>query len=371
MTTTPISINLDQIENKFDVRVALDQDRVLQFVGMYESGVDLPPVEVVKLDEDEYAFIDGRHRAAARAYMNLKNVMAVVRNGSLKDNPGALYGMALKANWGGARPPSRQDITHVIVRMIDTKISLIQIREYLNFLPSGSFKAYHADATSIISKRRIGQALDAISEGVTLDNAAKDNGLKPEVLRDILSGKKGKYGKSRSQESVRINEFKSYVSKVLFSANAGISKKLQDAIAGVDSGEMSAKGAAVMIGAWREHLRKTQLRIDDWTKRLESISPSKPVADAVEEKSETPGPLNEKRIRRARPKHRPDIKAIDFKATRLANGFWNEILPQAIKTSGKKTAGELLEYFAVNGKSFTYMQVACALNRLRSHGYRG
>ena len=40
----------------------------------------------------------------------------------------------------------------------------------------------------------------------------------------------------------------------------------------VDDGEVSVKIAAGILKNWSEHLRKTQIRIDDWKARLDGIT---------------------------------------------------------------------------------------------------
>jgi hypothetical protein len=265
-------VALKSIANKFDVRLALDQDRVLQFVSLYESGADVPPVKLVALDEDSYAYIDGRHRGAARAYLDLPDVPALICNGSLRENPVELYAEALEANWGGAKPPTRDDIVHTIGRMLEAGATQTVCRERLAFLPAGALRAFIAQARGSLSKRRIAKALDAVSDGFSVPVAAQQFGVKPELLKDIIAGKKGKWGTGRSNEDQLATEIKAYISRQLFSANAGISKKIQDLLARVSDGEVSGKVAIGVIRSWHEHLRKTSLRIDDWTARLASIS---------------------------------------------------------------------------------------------------
>jgi hypothetical protein len=380
-----VTLPIKNIINRFDVRLELDQDRVLQFVGMYQAGVDVPDIEVVQLDEEDFAFIDGRHRAAALQYLGRTTVNATVVNGNLKDNPVQLYGRALRANWGGALPPTRAGITHTMVRMIEAGASFKDIKEELGFLPAGSLKAYHTDASSILSKRRIGRALDDVRDNaLTVEAAALKNHIPLKVLQNAISGKKGKWGHARDNEQQYVTEFKSYVSKVLLSANTGISQKLIDALRKVDAGEISAKGAAGMIKAWKEHLRRTGLRIEDWEARLAAITGEQDKATGqagngvvVEPVLEAPdlalGPLGQKRLKRLdpstpkRPRQRAD-EAFEYAGTRLPNGFWNEELPRAIKVTKAKTAAPLIEYFAKNGKVFTLKQVSSALERLRKRG---
>ena len=100
-----IMISLDKLVNKYDVRVALDEDRVIQFAGMYDdvtrndNAPKLPPIEVIKLpDTDKYAFVDGRTRAAARDLLGLQDIEAVVLSISSADVVG-LFARALHANW--------------------------------------------------------------------------------------------------------------------------------------------------------------------------------------------------------------------------------------------------------------------------------
>jgi hypothetical protein len=271
-----VMLPLTSIINKFDVRTVLDQDRVIQFAGMYEHDPDLlPPVRVVRIGEEEeekYAYIDGRTRGAARAYLNLSDVPAVICNGSLRDNPLELFAEALELNWGGAKPPTREDIAHTIQRMLELGISQKAIRERLNFLPSGSASAYIAWARAVLQKRRMARALDAVAEGLSIDSAARDNQIKPDLLRDAIAGKRGNWGAARSDEAQLLVEFKGYISKVLKSANGGISKKLEGTVKKVDAGEVSHKTAVEIVKAWREHLRKTMLRIEDWDARLTALS---------------------------------------------------------------------------------------------------
>jgi hypothetical protein len=376
-----VLLPLATIFNKFDVRLELDQDRVIQFAAIYESQGDdaLPPIEVVAIDEDTYAFIDGRTRAAARAYIDLTTVPAIVRNGNLRDDPAALYARALEANWGGAKPPTRADIEHTILRMLEAGVSRTEVKEILVFLPQGSLRAYLANALSTLSKRRIGRALDAINEGATIEQAARQNQLKGETLKDIVAGKKGQWGKSRTSEVEIITEVKSYISRISSTPSKGIGGKIAVLLQQVEDGEVSAKGAAQAIDHWKGLIRKTSLRIADWEARLESIQSAQLRASGQE-----PAPKIEIEAPKAKVNghanghtnaalHVPKLKrsredAISYVGERMGQGFWNEELPKAIKVTGAKTAAQLIEYFQGEGKIFTIKQVDGALQRLRKRG---
>lgn len=277
------SVNLSQITNQFDVRIKLDEDRVVQFAGMYESGMELPPVELVKLAADAYAYIDGRHRGAARAYLNLENVMAIVRNGNLKDNPALLFTMALRANWGGAKPPSRVDIEHTILRMLECGVTQTDVRQSLSFLPSGALKAYISCARGVIMKRRISRAVSYISEGIPLAEAAKKVGLKDDQpLRDAVLGKKRKFG-AGSMEDEFCTALKSYITRELKRANMGIGLRVGGMLRKVEDGEISPRAAELVVKAWSDNLRQTAVRATDWRARVNALAISHSKAESAPE----------------------------------------------------------------------------------------
>jgi hypothetical protein len=264
-------IPLAQIKNKFDVRTTLDEDRVLQLVGLYEGGVDLPPVELIQLGDDSYAYVDGRHRGAARAYLDLKDVPAIISDRSLAEDAPQLFAYALELNWGGAKPPTRDDITHTIIRMMENGAAQTVVRSYLSFIPNGSLRAYIASARSTVMKRKISKSLDAIAEGAAIEEAAKRYAVPLDSLKDVVSGKKGRWGKNRSSEVEYLTALKLYISKELASVNNGIAKKMQDLQKKVEDGEVNSKGAMEALSAWGMHLRKTSVRVEDWKARFAAI----------------------------------------------------------------------------------------------------
>lgn len=265
-------IPIADITNKFDVRIALDEDRVIQFAGMYESDEPPPPIKVVPLaEEGKYAYIDGRHRGAAVAYLNRTEIPAVICNGSMPHDPVGLFAEALFDNYGGAKPPTRQDIVHTVVRMLEHGGNRTTIREALNFLPPGALRAYIADAESIVSKRRIAKALDAIAGGSTVEEAATKCRVKLDNLKEIVAGRKGRWGKGRSNEIEFCTAIKTYINRELRGANSGIGKKITFLIQKIEDGEVSVKQAQSVLKAWSEHLRKTSVRVKDWEARLNAI----------------------------------------------------------------------------------------------------
>lgn len=268
--SNPIMIPLVNIENRFDVRTKLDDDRMVQLAGCYESGVALPPVQVIELAEGKYAYVDGRHRGAAREYCGYTDIAAIVTDNP--NDPAELFARALQANYGGAKPPTRDDISHTIIRMLELGASQTAIRERLEFIPSGSLKAYIASGRSTIMKRRISKALDAIGDGDTIETASKKTGVPIDSLKDVVSGKKGKWGTGRTNEKEFCTSLKAHISSSLKATNTSISKKIEFMLTKVSDGEISYKEAYGVIRSWSEHLRKTGIRITDWRARLNAAS---------------------------------------------------------------------------------------------------
>jgi len=280
--TNTSMIPLDQIKNLFDVRVELDNDRVLQFVGMYESHVDLPPVRVICLDSEDnkYAYIDGRTRGAALALMGRKEAEAVIVS-SDKFSTGELYAEALKSNWGGSKPPSRADITHSIIRMLEAGETPATIRKELNFLPRGSLNAYIATAQGTLTKRKISVALDKISEGeLTIEDAASASKIDVSHLRVALKGK-NKGFRSRTAQAEHAHTLQLHILHSLQHANLSIGMKVSELLQEVEHGEMSPLLAEKVINSWFEHLRKATLRAADWRQRLKNITSKFNVQEGV------------------------------------------------------------------------------------------
>lgn len=273
-------VSLTSISNKFDVRTALDEDRVVQFVGLYEAGVDLPPVKLVKLGDEKFAYIDGRHRGAARAYLNLPDVPALIFNGSLSDNPVELFAQALQSNWGGAKPPTRNDITHTIIRMLEHGASQALVSGRLDFLPKGALRAYIAQARSTLAKRKLARAMEDVADGMTVEEAAKRRRVNIELIKNSISGKRGKkIGGSAEMELVIA--LKSHIAGQMGSANSSIGKKVQMLLQHVEDGEVTSKSAMEILKDWNERLRKSMVRVADWQARVEAISAEQRRADAA------------------------------------------------------------------------------------------
>jgi hypothetical protein len=271
----PILVPLAQISNKFDVRTSLDQDRVIYLAELYEGGVDVAPVKLLKLDNTdpvEYAYVDGRHRGAARDFLGMTDIPAIFVDSALNNQPSELYALALEANYGGAKPPTRDDIVHTIQRMLEAGVARTTVAERLSFIPKGALRAFLSHAQSTISKRRMVNALDMVAKGKAIEEAAKESLVRPDALKEAINGKKGKWGKNRSEEIAYSVEVKGHISRVLRSANTSISIKMSEVAKRLNEGDMSPETARDIVRAWLDHLRKTTSRVRDWSDRIDSLA---------------------------------------------------------------------------------------------------
>jgi hypothetical protein len=265
-STKVTKVPLDKIVNKFDVREKLDDDRILFFVDLYEAGAPVPPITVVRLEENEgyFAFVDGRHRAQALLLLDHKECDAIIQANRA---PATLLAEALAANWGGSKPPTRQDITHTVTRMFEAGASRQEILALLHYLPGRSLQGHISSAISTITLRKKRKALDLISDGMSIAEAARAIDLSIDVIKDMLAGRKRRWGTGGSQD---VSDFKRYLTRATRGVTGGIAQKIQNMIKQAEEGEIPAKTAEQCILAWESNARATLNRVKDWQQRFEA-----------------------------------------------------------------------------------------------------
>lgn len=273
MKTTMIPIV--NIYNRFDVRKTLNDDRVLHLAELYTNGVALPPITVLPLsanngDAPTYAFLDGRHRAAAHALLDRQQIECVVDRSS--KTLCETYAAALHSNWGGPLPPSRADIESTILRMLEAGVKPGEISKTMGFMPTGALRQYLTNAQSIIRRKSVGAALECVAGGFTVAQAAEKYGLKPEIVKDAVSGKRRK---ATNVEADALAGIKGYITMTLKASNTGISKKLGHLLKQVEDGDVRVSVAEKVIDAWDLHMKGTLHRIRDWRERLAQLEANK------------------------------------------------------------------------------------------------
>jgi hypothetical protein len=187
----PVDILLTDLKVDFFVRKKLNDDRVLQLAMLYEANEPLPPLEV----NWENQVIDGRHRKAALEMLGRKTASChSVGQKTLGDS----LVLALKANVGGALPPTKDDIVHTMIQLLNQGWPQRKILAAIPF-PLEVSKRYIKDAWGIVLNAKLSSAMKAISEdGLTVKVAAEKFGVPVEKLQEHLNPNR----KKQKQQSV-------------------------------------------------------------------------------------------------------------------------------------------------------------------------
>lgn len=264
-----ISLDVSQIHNRFDVRKKLDDDRILYLAELIDAGEKLPPIRVCLDSDGAYSFVDGRHRAAAHVFMNILTIDAVVE----KSNDQAyLFGQALHSNYGGAKPPTRDDINHTIRRMLESGIGIKAIKEQLAFMPMAQIRNAIKQAELALNKAKIRYALDAIArEGLRPVEAAARYKVEQSALEDVIAGRKRKFGKATGDQLFMTT--KAYIHTSLKSAFTGIQKKMENMQRMVEDGEVDVDTAVRLVQDWQDYHQRWNHRVRDWLERFQQLQP--------------------------------------------------------------------------------------------------
>lgn len=261
----PVNIPIEKIQNRFDVRKALDDDTVLHLAELYQAKVQLPPVSLVDMGDGTYSFIDGRHRAAAKALLGDDSIPAIVQPMNGSKGTMELYAQALRANYGGSKPPTREDIQHTVHRMVEQGAGLTAISRLIDFIPNSMLHNMVAAAKGHINRDKMRKAIQYVAEGSNPAEAAKKFGVEPKAVSDAIAGRKRKWS---TGEGTILAENKNHITRVLKAANLSIGKHMQDLLNQVEAGEVSPETVAKILNAWETHNKGTAHRIRDWRERL-------------------------------------------------------------------------------------------------------
>jgi hypothetical protein len=263
----PTLIPIDKIQNRFDVRQALDDDLVIHLAEMYQAGEPIPPITVVPLDDGNYAFIDGRHRAEARVLLGLKDVPAIVRHEDVQKNLLPLYAEALKSNWGGSKPPTREDISHTITRMIQNGAKEPLVTKLLPFIPASVIRRYYKNTLGNITRKRVQQALVLVAKGQTVAEAARLINVDVRAVAEAVEGRKKKFGHGGV-----LAANKGAISQSLRATSLTIGKRLQILLQQVESGEVGTDVFEQVLDTWERSVNSSVHRIRDWRERLRTVT---------------------------------------------------------------------------------------------------
>jgi hypothetical protein len=150
---------------------------------LYESNADVKPIIVTT----ELELIDGRHRVEALRRLGRVHVKAFIAKTRNKIEN---IMESVRANAGGALPPTQQDFEHAIELLINQGMKKHEVVDQFP-LPKKVTDKYYTAVMNKIYKRKVGRAIEEIIKGeMTVLAAAEKYKVKPEDLRDMIANRK-------------------------------------------------------------------------------------------------------------------------------------------------------------------------------------
>ena len=180
-----VLLPVSDLKMTYDVRRSLNEDRVLFFMETYESGGEVPPIEVVRGTMDIH---DGRHRKAALEHLNRKHAECVLVE-PMEGFADRLMDAFGKNVSDSPFPPTRADITFVMRQLLEQGVASAEVQKrFAKFYQPSHVRKLLKDAYANLLKARMQKAVTAVAHaGTTVEAAAKEHGVKPYLLRDEIT----------------------------------------------------------------------------------------------------------------------------------------------------------------------------------------
>jgi len=238
------------------VRASLDADRIMTLAELIESGVELDPIKITP----DGRVIDGRTRIEAHELCKKASILCEVV--PVTDEV-EIISLAYQSNVGGALPPTRKDTEHTVAMLLDRKVSQREIADLLGLPPSLARK-YIKGVQFRLNTLKFQRAAIAITEGMTLRDAANECNVDPEKLKQFISG-------TRQKKNV-VTDAKKNLSALMKSSAMKASTILKHTIEAFEDGECTISQAREIIEHSLRLYDGAARRAQDWRKRLEAIA---------------------------------------------------------------------------------------------------
>jgi hypothetical protein len=250
-------VKLSELRTTFYVRTALDQEHVLKLADLYEAGEKLPPLQVTKNNE----IIDGRHRKEAMEVAFSRDYKTTVEVVTEEDMP-QLLSMALKANEGGSKQPTRGDIIHTIRLMLAEGAREKDIYELLPY-PKGATRKYLSQAKVQLKKALVQRAKEDVINGMTVREAADKHDIDVADLKRAIS------------PSIGVNQdlltsTLADISKRSFVHNRGDQALVKRMVEGFADGDVPEKAVEQVLDKIEKLINLQKRRLEDWRSRFEA-----------------------------------------------------------------------------------------------------
>jgi hypothetical protein len=257
-----IIVDPRDVEFLFDVREALDEDRVLHFVARLEAGETLEPLI---LDQDGKG-IDGRHR-----------VEAMIRKGVTVANATQLKFVditeklrhALRSNLGGPLPPKKGDLQYVIKQLIannKAKKFIVELLSGAGMYSRQYVSNVYDDVFANIQKAVLQKAVKAISDdNITVTEAAERFDVNVDALKAHISRRKN--ADHQSDPKLRTASGPTAFAKTKKSTAQSFSAILNGASKLLEGGEISDDDFEELLNAMAGLAQDLKRALDDSIKR--------------------------------------------------------------------------------------------------------
>lgn len=255
----PVAVSISDLDIAFYARKALDQDRVIYFWELLESGEELDPIDITTSKK----VIDGRHRIEASVIAGRADIQACYQD-DIKSEV-ELIGKAYRANTGGALPPTKQDTEYVISLLLQRNETTKKIGELLG-LPASMARKYVNEVKSKMGRAKLKEAVESVTEGgLTAAKAAEKHSVDLGRLKEMLSGKRktAKNGVTEIQRNLT-STYRSHSLK-----NATLMRSL---IAMYEDGDVSAKQVNDIIAHVKSLQERATRVVNDWACRFEAAN---------------------------------------------------------------------------------------------------
>lgn len=261
-------VKLKDIKTNFYVRRGINQDHVLMLAELYESAMlehkdsvtASQAIDLIRLTE-EGEMVDGRHRKEAMELAQLTDIKVTIVPAM---SPAALVVEATRANYGGALPPTREDMIFTVEQLLSKHgMTAKAVEDSMTMLPKSVVRKYINMANKRINEARLKLAISDITSGSTLLQAARNHNLKPEAVQLALEGKKPKARVGAVQLAAVLTTYhKSYAVQ--------IGRVINKAIDDYRDGEISEDALQGAINHFGHLLRRMFIRVEDWNNRLKA-----------------------------------------------------------------------------------------------------
>lgn len=251
------TILIADVKKDFYVRKQLDDERVLMFAALYESGAKVPPIVI----NEDNVLIDGRHRLEAREYLDFKNIEAEVREITDKVK---LITEAFRSNVGGPLPPTLQDTEQTIEMLLELGETRKSIAKHLR-MPPAMIRKLVGNVQSRLARKKLQAAASSVTEGgLTVVKAAEQYKVDIDALKETLSPRRNKkHG---------IPEIQRQLTSTYKSVSIKNSKLCKSLLEKFEDGDLTEKQTREILDHLSTLTRQTYHNVMEWKGRFNAMT---------------------------------------------------------------------------------------------------